>query len=122
MTRAGRLRSGVAGVLAALALAACGASSSAPAAPPPLDPRAPIPDSCTTADDCALVDACCGCAVHGKQLALRKDAVASFNASRPQRCAGVVCDSLTGTDPTCDAEPICGSRNRCRVAPHMQHL
>lgn len=110
--------------LVALALtgaaAACGASSAPP--PAPLDPKAAPPDSCTTAEDCALVDACCGCAVHGKQLAIRADAVASFNASRAQRCAGVVCDGLTGTDPTCDAEPICGSRNRCRVAPHMQHL
>jgi hypothetical protein len=102
--------------------------------PPPSDQPAPsepsaLPsqpastepaDSCTSADDCALVDACCGCNAGGKKLAIRKDAVAGFEASRAERCGDVMCAQMISTDPSCDAEAICGSRNRCRVAPHMQ--
>ncbi len=97
----------------------CGSSK----APPP-DKPVPITEpatDCTTADDCDLVDACCGCNAGGKRLAIRKDAVAGFMASREQRCANVVCAQVISTDPSCDAEAICGNRNRCRVAPHMQH-
>lgn len=79
------------------------------------------PDSCATADDCQLVDACCGCNAGGKKLAIRKDAVAAFEASHEQRCGGVMCAQFISQDPSCDAEAICGSRNRCRIAPHMQH-
>jgi len=96
-----------------------------PAAAPdkPAAPAAVLepPDSCTTADDCDLVDACCGCNAGGKKLAIRKDAVAAFEASREQRCGGLMCAQFISQDPSCDAEAICGSRNRCRVAPHMQH-
>jgi len=103
------------GVCAALA---CSARPAAPDKPAPITAPA---DSCTTADDCDLVDACCGCNAGGKRIAIRKDAVAGFLATRDQRCADVVCTQMISTDPTCDAEAICGSRNRCRVAPHMQH-
>jgi hypothetical protein len=96
----------------------CGSKPSAPDKPVPITEPA---DRCTTADDCALVDACCGCNAGGKQIAIRKDDVAAFLASRDQRCAGVMCAQMISTDPSCDAEAICGSRNRCRLAPHMQH-
>jgi len=99
-------------------LAACG--SSQPAADKPA-PSGEIADSCTTGDDCALVDGCCGCNAGGQQLAIRKDAVAAFEASRAQRCGEKMCAQVISNDPTCDAEAICGNRNRCRVAPHMQH-
>ena len=92
--------------------------------PPPPDQPAPVTepaDSCTTADDCDLVDACCGCTAGGKKIAIRKDAVAAFTASRAQRCSNLMCPQFISHDPSCDAEAICGSRNRCRVAPHMQH-
>ena len=78
-------------------------------------------DHCTTGDDCELVEACCGCNAGGKKFAIRKDAVAAFEASREQRCGGTMCAQVISEDPSCDAEAICGSRNRCRVAPHMQH-
>lgn len=107
----------------ALLLAACGSSSSPSSSAAP-DKPAPIvePDTrCETADDCALVDACCGCSAGGKQLAIRKDAVAGFTAAHDQRCGGVMCAQMISTDPSCDAEAICGSRNHCRVAPHAQH-
>jgi hypothetical protein len=42
-------------------------------------------------------------------------------ATRERRCAGQMCAQMMSTDPSCDAEAVCGSRNRCRVAPHMQH-
>ena len=98
----------------------CGAAPAASAG----DTPAPVtePDTrCTTADDCDLIDACCGCNAGGRKLAIRKDAVAGFTASRDQRCGTVMCAQMISADPSCDAEAICGSRNRCRVAPHMQH-
>ncbi len=106
-----------------LVVVGCG---SAPASAPAASARPAVvtepADNCTTADDCELVDACCGCNAGGKQLAIRKDAVAGFAASRDQRCSGVMCAQFISHDATCDAEPICGSRNRCRVSPHLQHL
>jgi hypothetical protein len=106
------------GIAAAALAAGCGSRPAAPDQPAPILQPA---DSCTTADDCDLVDACCGCSAGGKRIAIRKDAVAGFTASHDQRCAGVMCAQMMSTDPSCDAEAICGSRNRCRVAPHMQH-
>lgn len=110
----------LAGGLAILAAAAAGCGGK-PAAPGPPAPITEPADHCTTADDCDLVDDCCGCNAGGKRIAIRKDRAAGFLASRDQRCAGVMCAQMISTDPTCDAEAICGSRDRCRVAPHMQH-
>jgi hypothetical protein len=107
--------------LAALLVIGCASAAAPPPASQPPAPLTELADSCTTADDCDLVDACCGCNAGGKRIAIRKDAVAGFLATRDQRCADVVCTQMISTDPTCDAEAICGSRNRCRVAPHMQH-
>jgi hypothetical protein len=94
--------------------------------PPPSTDNKPAPitelaDSCTTADDCDLVDACCGCNAGGKKIAIRKDAIAGFLASHEQRCGEQMCAQVISHDPSCDAEAICGTRNHCRVAPHMQH-
>ncbi len=109
----------------ALALAACSSSSSSkpatPPAPAPMDPGADVPRSCSSGDDCALVQACCGCNAGGKQIAIRADAVASFDASREQRCAGQMCAQMISTDPSCDAESTCGTNNLCNVTPHLQH-
>lgn len=105
-------------VLGALGAAGCGSKPSAPDKPAPITEPA---DNCTTSDDCDLVDACCGCNAGGKKIAIRKDAVAGFLASRGERCGDVMCAQVISTEPSCDAEAICGSRNRCRVAPHMQH-
>jgi len=99
----------------------CGGTPAAPDKPAATSAVLEPPDSCTTADDCDLVDACCGCNAGGKKLAIRKDAVAAFEASREQRCGGLMCAQFISQDPSCDAEAICGSRHRCRVAPHMQH-
>ncbi|HMG56111.1 MAG TPA: hypothetical protein VK601_21580 [Kofleriaceae bacterium] len=106
-----------AAVLAALA-AGCGSAASAPEQPAPITRP---DDSCSTGDDCDLVDACCGCSAGGKRMAIRRDAVAGFVATHDQRCAGVMCAQMISTDPSCDAEAVCGNRGRCRVAPHMQH-
>jgi len=116
-------------VLAGLLVAALGCG----AAPPPPPPAtgsgssteradlAELPDRCSAADDCELVDACCGCNAGGRKLAIRKDAVAAFERTHEQRCADQMCAQVISHDPSCDAEAICGSRNHCRVAPHMQH-
>jgi hypothetical protein len=114
------MKSALAAVAALAALFAIGCG---PAAPPPDKPvmRAESADNCTTTDDCDLVDACCGCTAGGRKIAIRKDAVAGFESTREQRCGGQTCAQMMSTDPSCDAETICGSGNRCRVAPHMQH-
>jgi hypothetical protein len=101
---------------------ACGSKPASPPAPPgPPAPAGELADSCTTTDDCELVEACCGCTAGGKKIAIRKDAVAGYTASREQRCGDVMCPQVISTDPSCDSEAVCGSGNRCRRAPHMQH-
>jgi hypothetical protein len=107
----------------AFVLAACGSSKPAsvdPGPPKPLDPNAPLPDDCKVSEDCALVQACCGCNAGGKQIAIRADAVAAFDASREQRCGDQMCAQVISTDPSCSAEAVCGQNGRCIVAPHLQ--
>lgn len=105
-----------------LVLAACGSAK-----PPPgevkattFDPDAPLPVSCKATDECALVEACCGCNAGGKQIAIRADAVAGFQGSREQRCGGQMCPQAISGDPSCDAEATCGQNGRCNVTPHLQ--
>ena len=108
--------------LAAFAVAAlgCGSSKTAPASgPTPITGE--LPDACTAPEDCELVPACCGCNAGGKQIAIRKDAIAGFEAARPQRCGDNLCAQVISTDPSCTAEAVCGQNGRCEVAPHMQH-
>jgi hypothetical protein len=109
-----------AALLAAVLAIGCG-SKAPPPEPSPPAPLTELADSCTTADDCDLVDACCGCNAGGKKMAIRKDAVAGFLSTREQRCGDMMCPQVISNDPSCDAEAICGSRNHCRVAPHMKH-
>jgi hypothetical protein len=102
-------------------LAACGSSKPAPGVTATTyDPDEPPPVSCKVSDECALVDACCGCNAGGKQIAIRADAVAGFQGSREQRCAGQMCAQAISTDPSCDAEATCGQNERCNVTPHLQ--
>lgn len=86
----------------------------------PSEPAEPA-DNCAVSEECDLVDACCGCNAGGRKLAIRKDAVAAFTASYQERCRGQMCPQMISQHPSCDAEAVCGNRNRCRVAPHMQH-
>ena len=95
-------------------LVACGHPGTAPVAQaPPSDPK-----SCTVDDDCALVDACCGCARGGKRFALRKDAVAAHEAQRAKTCAGETCKAGELVHSSCDAEPVCRD-GQCAVQPHL---
>ena len=98
-------------------LVACGGHASAPAPAPsaPADTK-----SCTADDDCALVDACCGCAQGGKRFAIRKDAVAAHEAQRAKQCAGEQCKRAEDSLPhsSCDAEAVCRD-NKCAVQPHL---
>jgi hypothetical protein len=75
---------------------------------------------CAKSEDCALVQACCGCNEGGRQIAIRADAVAAFDASRPQRCGHQLCAMHISNDPSCSAEAICGGDGHCKVAPHAQ--
>ena len=83
-------------VLAALAAVwlAVGCGSKPPDKPAPRsDPGEPA-DNCTVSEECALVDACCGCNAGGRKLAIRKDAVAAFTASYQDRCRGQMCPQM----------------------------
>ena len=77
-------------------------------------------DSCTTADDCTLVDQCCGCSAGGGKLAIRKDHVAAFETQRAKECADMACPAVMSNDMSCDADAICAG-GKCSVAPHLQH-
>lgn len=106
-------------VLLLALLVACGGSK-APAnggsgGPPP---NAADRDTCTTADDCTLVDACCGCNAGGKQVAIRKDAVAEYDATRAQRCGDSMCTQVISEHSSCNAEATCEA-GRCKVMAHM---
>jgi len=116
----GTLQNGVIGALSLLAAVGCGSSKPAPAGSGSATPiTGELPDTCTTSEDCELVQACCGCNAGGKQIAIRKDAVAGFEAARPERCGGNMCAQMISTDPSCSAEAVCGQTGRCEVAPHM---
>jgi hypothetical protein len=88
---------------------------------PPGEPKGEPAVSCTSSDECDLVDACCGCNSGGRKIAMRKDAIAGFEASRAQRCGGQMCAMHISTDASCDAEATCGGNGRCNVTPHMHH-
>lgn len=107
-------------VLVAVGIGACGGTPP-PAKHEPLPEIGAVPTSCKVTEDCELIPACCGCNAGGKQMAIRKDAIASFEASRAARCSGQMCSQTVSTDSSCDAEAICGSSGRCVVAPHLQH-
>jgi hypothetical protein len=103
---------------ALLLLVACGspATTAGPAKPPP---NASDRAACSTDDDCTLVDACCGCTAAGKRVAIRKDAVAEYDATRRARCGGSVCPQAMSTHSSCDAEAVCRD-SVCKVAPHLR--
>jgi hypothetical protein len=105
-------------VSAALLFAiACGSKPGATGAKGP-PPNAADRDTCTTADDCTLVEACCGCTAGGKRVAIRKDAVAEYDATRPQRCGDSQCPQVISTHSSCNAEATCDA-GHCKVMAHM---
>lgn len=101
-------------------LVACGGSKAPPAgtgsATPP--PNAADRDTCTTAEDCTLVDACCGCNAGGQKVAIRKDAVAEYDATREQRCGDTMCAQVISEHSSCNAEATCEA-GHCKVMAHM---
>ena len=105
---------------ALLFLLACSGSKSPPANGGGGSAKAPIAaerNSCSTAEDCTLVDACCGCNAAGRRVAIRKDAVAEYDATRPQRCGDSMCAQAISTDPSCHAEAACEA-GKCTVMAH----
>jgi hypothetical protein len=103
-------------------LVACGGQKAAPApnggtgtSPPP---NASDLAHCTSADECTLVEACCGCNAGGRRVAIRQDAVAQYDATREQRCGETMCAQVISNDPSCHAEAGC-ENGSCVVLPHM---
>lgn len=104
-------------VSAVLLLAiACGSKTPTPDVKKP--PNAADRDACTSADDCTLVEACCGCTAGGKRVAIRKDAVAEYDATRRERCGDSMCTQVMSTHSSCNAEATCEA-NHCKVMAHM---
>ncbi len=108
--------------LAALGLAAACGPQGAPSSPPTKPvPLASDRDTCTVAEDCALVEACCGCSAGGRRVAIRKDAVGEYAATRMERCGQNICTTNMSNDPSCNAEATCDGE-RCKVSAHMGQL
>jgi hypothetical protein len=97
----------------------CGGSQSMADSTPRMPPP---PDSCITDFDCDVVDDCCRCDSGGRQIAIRKDAVADFMVERDQRCAGAMCPLMTSNDASCNADLKCGSYGRCRLIPRTRMM
>ncbi|MBX3158469.1 MAG: hypothetical protein KF773_21045 [Deltaproteobacteria bacterium] len=106
----------------ALILIAAAACSSSPAtAPGPAKPPPNAADlaACASDDECTLVEACCGCSAAGKRVAIRVDAVAEYDRTRPARCSGSTCPTAISTHSSCHAEAVCRD-GRCAVQPHLR--
>jgi hypothetical protein len=116
-------------LLAVLVLAACSKSAPAPKVAKPEPERVAVADKeepdagtvsdltavtlderrCTANADCALItEDCCGCDSGGKQVGVRKDAIAELGARRTPICSQVVCSQQLSDDDSCDAR-----RARC---------
>lgn len=104
-----------------LALAACSgtpkATTSDPGKAPPIA-EAADKDDCQTDDDCALVDACCGCNAGGRKVGIRADALPAYEKGRAARCGAAQCPAMMSEHPSCNAEAVC-KKNHCRAQPHM---
>jgi hypothetical protein len=98
----------------------CGQKAASPSTPPP---PAATGDrkSCSVAEDCVLVDACCGCSAGGRRVSIRKDAVAEYEATRAQRCGDSACTAVMSNHSSCDAEATC-ENGECGVVGHMGGL
>jgi len=97
---------------------ACGSKSAPTGTGNGKPPNAADRDTCAGAEDCVLVDACCGCNAAGKRVAIRKDAIAEYDASRPQRCGDSMCAQAISTHSSCNAEATCEA-GHCKVMAHM---
>ncbi len=102
--------------VAVLLAIACGSKSPSTGTKKP--PNAADRDSCTAAEDCTLVEACCGCTAGGKRVAIRKDAVAEYDSTRRERCGDSTCPQVISTHSSCSAEATCEA-NHCKVVAHM---
>jgi hypothetical protein len=103
-----------AGVLLAIACGSTPSTSTGTKKPPNAADR----DTCTTAEDCTLVEACCGCTAGGKRVAIRKDAVAEYDSTRRERCGDTTCPQVISTHSSCKAEATCDA-GHCKVLAHM---
>jgi hypothetical protein len=105
-------------IVSALLVVAIACGSSTTTSGPKKAPNAVDRDACTTAEDCTLVEACCGCTAGGKRVAIRKDAVAEYDATRGERCGDSVCPQVISTHSSCNAEATCEA-NHCKVMAHL---
>jgi hypothetical protein len=101
-------------ILAAMVVG-CGHSATTPAPPAPGEL-----DTCSRDEDCTLVDACCGCNMGGRRVAIRKDAVAAHESAREHQCAGSRCKGGISAHSSCDAEAVCGD-GHCKIMSHLGH-
>ena len=61
------------------------------------------------ADCVAVVDDCCSCSEGGKQRAIPKKDLASYEKDRKKRCGGTACTEVMSQDATCAQKPFCAA-------------
>jgi hypothetical protein len=65
---------------------------------------------CKTDADCvAVIDDCCSCSEGGKQHAIPKKELATYEKERKARCKGTMCTEVMSQDPSCSQKPFCGA-------------
>ena len=95
-------------LLLLLLLVACGNTKSAAPSNKPTGKAPGTIDTCTADADCTLIsESCCGCTAGGKNVAIRKDAAALYEAEHSQGCGNTMCPQVISNDPTCHADPGC---------------
>jgi hypothetical protein len=72
-------------------------------------PAAGAADCKKDADCVAVVDDCCPCSEGGKQRAIPKKDLASYEKDRHKRCEGTMCTEVMSQDATCAQKPFCAA-------------
>lgn len=99
--------------LAAFALAGCGGGGGGGAAGGPETGGASEPITCESADDCVLVEDCCGCSAGGKKMAVHRERLDQVISSEAENCEQKSCGSGPSDDPSCEASGARCEQGRC---------
>lgn len=69
--------------------------------------------ACESADDCVLVEDCCGCAAGGTKMAVHNDELQQTLRRESDACADRQCGSEPSDDPSCEATAARCEDGRC---------
>ncbi len=80
-------------------------------------------DSCTTDEDCILVqNGCCGCSAGGSNTSINKKYMFFWNREiLGSKCTSVMCPAVMSNDYTCHGQvtPHCTVENKCVLSPPL---